>query len=163
MPVEMGTYDVIIGMDWLTKYQAVIDCAKKIVCIPFGSEILIFHGDGSRNKRRTRLNIISCTKTQKYLLKGCHVFLAHITIKETGDKSKKKQMQDVPIVKIFPTYFTEDLPAQALIDSDPSEMRIGGSTQELSDKGFIRPSSSPWGSSVHHSSRRRKMDRYGCA
>ncbi|GJZ20331.1 putative reverse transcriptase domain-containing protein [Tanacetum coccineum] len=87
MPVEMGTYDVIIGMDWLTKYQAVIDCAKKIVRIPFGSEILIFHGDGSRNKRGTRLNIISCTKAQKYLLQGCHVFLAHITIKETGDKS----------------------------------------------------------------------------
>ncbi|GJW01617.1 putative reverse transcriptase domain-containing protein [Tanacetum coccineum] len=110
MPVEMGTYDVIIGMDWLTKYQAVIDCAKKIVRIPFGSEILIFHGDGSRNKRGTRLNIISCTKTQKYLLKGCHVFLAHITIKETGDKSKKKQLQDVPIVKNFPEVFPEDLP-----------------------------------------------------
>ncbi|GJV39955.1 putative reverse transcriptase domain-containing protein [Tanacetum coccineum] len=86
MPVEMGTYDVIIGMDWLTKYQAVIDCAKKIVRIPFGSEILIFHGDGSRNKRGTRLNIISCTKAQKYLLQGCHIFLAHITVKETGDK-----------------------------------------------------------------------------
>ncbi|GJX41526.1 putative reverse transcriptase domain-containing protein [Tanacetum coccineum] len=102
MPVEMGTYDVIIGMDWLTKYQAVIDCAKKIVRIPFGSEILIFHGDGSRNKRGTRLNIISCTKAQKYVLQGCHVFLAHITVKETGDKSKKKQLEDVPIVKNFP-------------------------------------------------------------
>ncbi|GJT49726.1 putative reverse transcriptase domain-containing protein [Tanacetum coccineum] len=74
MPVEMGTYDVIIGMDWLTKYQAIIDCAKKIVRIPFGSEILIFHGDGSRNKRGTRLNIISCTKAQKYVLQGCHAF-----------------------------------------------------------------------------------------
>ncbi|GJZ31879.1 putative reverse transcriptase domain-containing protein [Tanacetum coccineum] len=107
---EMGTYDVIIGMDWLTKYQAIIDCAKKIIRIPFGSEILIFHGDGSRNKRGTRLNIISCTKAQKYLLQGCHVFLAHITIKETGDKSKKKQLQDVPIVKNFPKVFPEDLP-----------------------------------------------------
>ncbi|GJV52433.1 putative reverse transcriptase domain-containing protein [Tanacetum coccineum] len=97
-------------MDWLTKYQAVIDCAKKIVRIPFGSEILIFHGDGSRNKRGTRLNIISCTKAQKYVLQGCHVFLAHITIKETGDKSKKKQLQDVPIVKSFPEVFPEDLP-----------------------------------------------------
>ncbi|GJR28092.1 putative reverse transcriptase domain-containing protein [Tanacetum coccineum] len=97
-------------MDWLTKYQAVIDCAMKIVRIPFGSEILIFHGDGSRNKRGTRLNIISCTKAQKYLLQGCHVFLAHITIKETGDKSKKKQLQDVPIVKSFPEVFPEDLP-----------------------------------------------------
>ncbi|GKA47922.1 putative reverse transcriptase domain-containing protein [Tanacetum coccineum] len=58
MPVEMGNYDVIIGMDRLTKYQAVIDCAKKIIRIPFGSEILIFHGDGSRNKcgTLTRLN-----------------------------------------------------------------------------------------------------------
>ncbi|GJS97792.1 putative reverse transcriptase domain-containing protein [Tanacetum coccineum] len=170
MPVEMGTYDVIIGMDWLTKYQAVIDCAKKIVRIPFGSEILIFHGDGSRNKRETRLNIISCTKTQKYLLKGCHVFLAHITIKETGDKSKKKQLQDVPIVKNFLEVFPEDLPglphtrqvefhidlvpgaapvARAPYRLAPSEMKeLADQLQELSDKGFIRPSSSPWGAPV---------------
>ncbi|GJX60640.1 putative reverse transcriptase domain-containing protein, partial [Tanacetum coccineum] len=170
MPVEMGTYDVIIGMDWLTKYQAVIDCAKKIVRIPFGSEILIFHGDGSRNKRGTRLNIISCTKAQKYLLQGCHVFLAHITVKETGDKSKKKQLQDVPIVKNFPKVFPEDLPglpptrqvefhidlvpgaapvARAPYRLAPSEMKeLADQLQELSDKGFIRPSSSPWGAPV---------------
>ncbi|GJT96426.1 putative reverse transcriptase domain-containing protein [Tanacetum coccineum] len=102
MPVEMGTYDVIIGMDWLTKYQAVIDCAKKIVRIPFGSEILIFHGDGSRNKHGTRLNIISCTKAQKYLLQGCSFLALYLPSRETGDKSKKKQLQDVPIVKNFP-------------------------------------------------------------
>ncbi|GJX81046.1 putative reverse transcriptase domain-containing protein [Tanacetum coccineum] len=170
MPVEMGTYDVIIGMDWLTKYQAVIDCAKKIVRIPFGSEILIFHGDGSRNKRGTRLNIISCTKAQKYLLQGCHIFLAHITVKETGDKSKKKQLQDVPIVKNFPEVFPEDLPglpptrqvefhidlvpgaapvARAPYRLAPSEMKeLADQLQELSDKGFIRPSSSPWGAPV---------------
>ncbi|GJW02781.1 putative reverse transcriptase domain-containing protein [Tanacetum coccineum] len=170
MPVEMGTYDIIIGMDWLTKYQAVIDCAKKIVRIPFESEILIFHGDGSRNKRGTRLNIISCTKAQKYLLQGCHVFLAHITIKETGDKSKKKQLQDVLIVKNFPEVFPEDLPglpptrqvefhidlvpgaapvARAPYRLAPSEMKeLADQLQELSDKGFIRPSSSPWGAPV---------------
>ncbi|GJY24374.1 putative reverse transcriptase domain-containing protein [Tanacetum coccineum] len=167
---EMGTYDVIIGMDWLTKYQAVIDCAKKIVRIPFGSEILIFHGDGSRNKRGTRLNIISCTKAQKYVLQGCHVFLAHITIKETGDKSKKKQLQDVPIVKNFPEVFPEDLPglpptrqvefpdhlvmvlapcSTAPYRLAPSEMKeLADQLQELSDNSFIRPSSSPWGASV---------------
>ncbi|GJX01017.1 putative reverse transcriptase domain-containing protein [Tanacetum coccineum] len=138
MPVEMGTYDVIIGMDWLTKYQAVIDCAKKIA--------------------------------QKYLLQGCHVFLAHITIKETGDKSKKKQLQDVPIVKNFPEVFPEDLPglpptrqvefhidlvpgaapvARAPYRLAPSEMKeLADQLQELSDKGFIRPSSSPWGAPV---------------
>nr|GFB26385.1 reverse transcriptase domain-containing protein [Tanacetum cinerariifolium] len=34
MPVELGSFDAIIGMDWLAKYQAVIVCADKIVRIP---------------------------------------------------------------------------------------------------------------------------------
>ncbi|GJW27690.1 putative reverse transcriptase domain-containing protein [Tanacetum coccineum] len=59
MPVEMGSFDVIIGMDWLSKYQAVIVCADKIVCIPWGRETLIFHGNGSNREHETRLNIIS--------------------------------------------------------------------------------------------------------
>ncbi|GJR50980.1 putative reverse transcriptase domain-containing protein [Tanacetum coccineum] len=154
MPVEMGTYDVIgIGLH------------------------------GSRNKCGTRLNIISCTKAQKYLLQGCHIFLAHITIKETGDKSKKKQLQDVPIVKNFPEVFPEDLPGlpptrqvEFHIDLVPgaapvarapyrlalSEMKeLADQLQELSDKGFIRPSSSPWGASSIRQGR--KMDHCGCA
>ncbi|GKF44104.1 hypothetical protein Tco_0130656, partial [Tanacetum coccineum] len=44
------------------------------------------------------------------MLQGCHIFLAHITIKETVDKSKKKQLQDVPIVKNFPKVFPKDFP-----------------------------------------------------
>ncbi|GKC38707.1 putative reverse transcriptase domain-containing protein [Tanacetum coccineum] len=107
MPVEMGSFDVIIGMDWLTKYHVVIDYAKKIVRIPFGNEILIVRGDRSNNEHGTRLNIISCTKTQKYLQKGCHVFLAHVTAKKTEDKSKEKQLEDVPIVKDFPEVFPD--------------------------------------------------------
>nr|GFB08155.1 hypothetical protein [Tanacetum cinerariifolium] len=67
MPVEMGSFDVIIGMDWLSRYQAVIVCADKIVRIPWGRETLIFHGDGSNQEHETRLNIISCAKTQKYM------------------------------------------------------------------------------------------------
>nr|GEU72627.1 hypothetical protein [Tanacetum cinerariifolium] len=58
---------------------------------------------------KTRLNIILCTKTQKYMLKGCHVFLAHITTKETEDKSNKKRLENVPIVRNFPKVFPEDL------------------------------------------------------
>ncbi|GJX47059.1 reverse transcriptase domain-containing protein [Tanacetum coccineum] len=45
MLVELGSFDVIIGMDWLAKYHAVIDCVKKIVCIPWGNETLIVHGN----------------------------------------------------------------------------------------------------------------------
>ncbi|GKC31918.1 putative reverse transcriptase domain-containing protein [Tanacetum coccineum] len=170
MPVELGSFDVIIGMDWLSKYHAVIDCAEKIVRIPWGNETLLIYGDGSNQGNGTRLNIISCTKTHKYLLKGHHVFLAHVTTKETEDKSGEKRLEDVPIVRDFPKVFPEELPglpptrqvefqidlmpgaapvARAPYRLAPSEMKeLSEQLQELSDKGFIRPSSSPWGAPV---------------
>ncbi|GJS07258.1 putative reverse transcriptase domain-containing protein [Tanacetum coccineum] len=110
MPIEHGSFDVIIGMDLLAKYQAVIVCAEKIVRIPCGNETLIVHGDGSNWGNKTRLNIISCTKMQKYMLKGCPIFLAHFTTKETEDKSEEKRLEDVPIVRDFLEVFLEDLP-----------------------------------------------------
>ncbi|GJY28825.1 putative reverse transcriptase domain-containing protein [Tanacetum coccineum] len=149
MPVELGSFDIIIGMDWLAKYQAVIVCAEKIVRIPWGNETLIVHGDRSNRGNKTRLNISSCTKTQKYMLKGCHVFLVHVTTKETEDKSEKKRLEDVPIVRDFPKVFPEDLPARAPYRLAPSEMKeLSNQLKDLSDKGFIRPSSSPWGAPV---------------
>ncbi|GKC30599.1 putative reverse transcriptase domain-containing protein [Tanacetum coccineum] len=90
MPIELGSFDAIIGMDWLVKYQAIIVCAEKIIRIPWGNETLIVHGDGSNRGNKARLHIISYTKTQEYMLKGCPVFLANITTKETEDKSEKK-------------------------------------------------------------------------
>nr|GFC24519.1 putative reverse transcriptase domain-containing protein [Tanacetum cinerariifolium] len=89
-----------------------------------GNETLIIHGDSSNQGNATRLSIISCTKTEKYVIKGFPIFLAHITTKEVEDKSKKKRLEDVHIVQNFPKL------------------------KELSDKGFIRPSSSPWGAPV---------------
>ncbi|GKA81079.1 putative reverse transcriptase domain-containing protein [Tanacetum coccineum] len=170
MPVEMGSFDVIIGMDWLAKYHAVIICDEKLVRVPFGDKILIFHGNGSNNGHESRLNIISCTKTQKYLLEGCPIFLAQVTMKKAEDKSKEKQLEEVPIVQDFPEVFPEDLPgipptrqvefqidlipgaapvARAPYRLAPSEMKeLSDQLKELSDKGFIRPSSSPWGAPV---------------
>ncbi|GKB75289.1 putative reverse transcriptase domain-containing protein, partial [Tanacetum coccineum] len=110
IPVEIGSFDVIIGMDWLVKYDAIIFCAKKIVRIPFGDETLIVRDDGSSNEYGTRLNIISCTKAQEYLTKGCHVFLANISATKDKDKSKGKRLEDVPVVQKFPEVFPEDLP-----------------------------------------------------
>ncbi|GJR13764.1 putative reverse transcriptase domain-containing protein [Tanacetum coccineum] len=107
---ELGSFDAIIGMDWLAKYQAVIVCAEKIVCIPWRNKTLIIHGDGSTQGNVTRLNIISCTKAQKYMEKGLPIFLAHITAKEVEDKSEGKRLEDVPIVQNFPEVFPEDLP-----------------------------------------------------
>ncbi|GJY70105.1 reverse transcriptase domain-containing protein [Tanacetum coccineum] len=76
----------------LSKYLVVIVYDEKIIRIPFGNEILIVRGDGSNNEYGSRLNIISCTKTQKYLLKGCHVFLAHVIAKKVEDKSEEKRL-----------------------------------------------------------------------
>ncbi|GKA38304.1 putative reverse transcriptase domain-containing protein [Tanacetum coccineum] len=67
-------------------------------------------GDGSTQGNVTRLNIISCTKAQKYMEKGFPIFLAHITAKEVEDKSEKKRLEDVSIVQNFPEVFPEDLP-----------------------------------------------------
>nr|GEZ04524.1 hypothetical protein [Tanacetum cinerariifolium] len=170
MPIELGSFDVIISMDWLAKYHAVIVCDGKIVRIPFGNEILIVCGDGSNNEHKSRLNVISCTKPQKYLLKGCHVFLAHVTAKKAEDKSEEKRLEDVPIVPDFLEVFPEDLlgipptrqvefqinliPGAAPVARVPyrlasSEMKeLSDQLKELSEKGFIRPSSSPWGAPV---------------
>ncbi|GJW22685.1 putative reverse transcriptase domain-containing protein [Tanacetum coccineum] len=98
MPIELGSFDVIIGMDWLVRYQVVIVCVEKIVRIAGGNETLIVRGDGSDRGNETRLNIISCTKMQKCKLKGCPIFWAHVTTKEIEHNSKKKRLEDVPIV-----------------------------------------------------------------
>ncbi|GJY49146.1 putative reverse transcriptase domain-containing protein [Tanacetum coccineum] len=81
MPVELGSFDAIIGIDCWRCNQGNV----------------------------TRLNIISCTKTQKYMEKGFPIFLAHVTTKEVEDKSEKKRLEDVPIVQDFPEVFPEDL------------------------------------------------------
>nr|GEX12143.1 hypothetical protein [Tanacetum cinerariifolium] len=58
----------------------------------------------------SKLNIISCTKTQKYIQKGCQVCLAQVTSKKAEDKSEEKRLEDVPIIQEFPEVFPEDFP-----------------------------------------------------
>ncbi|GJW73967.1 putative reverse transcriptase domain-containing protein [Tanacetum coccineum] len=110
MPVELGSFHVIIGMYWLSKYHDVIVSDEKIIRIPYDNEILTIRGDGSNDGSNSRLNIISCTKTQKYIHRGCHVFLAHVSVKKTGDKSEEKRLEDMSIVQDFSKVFPEDLP-----------------------------------------------------
>nr|GEY90122.1 putative reverse transcriptase domain-containing protein [Tanacetum cinerariifolium] len=104
------------------------------------------------------------------VVKGCHVFLANITSTKDEDKSKGKRLEVVPVVREFPEVFTEDLlgipptrrvefqidlvpgatpVARAPYRLAPFEMKeLAKHLKELSDKGFIRPSSSPWGAQV---------------
>ncbi|GJW07428.1 putative reverse transcriptase domain-containing protein [Tanacetum coccineum] len=135
MPVELGSFNVIIDMDWLRRCHVVIVCDEKLVQIPYGNETLTFCGNESSNGRESRLTVISCSKAQEYMAKGC---------------------QDLPgLPPARPVEFQIDLipgaapVARAPYRLAPSEMKeLSEQLQELSDKGFIRPSSSPWGAPV---------------
>ncbi|GKB90667.1 putative reverse transcriptase domain-containing protein, partial [Tanacetum coccineum] len=122
MPVELGSFDVIIGMDWLRRCHAVIVCDEKLVQVPYGNETLTFCGNESSNERESRLAVISYSKAQEYMAKGCQVFLAQISAKKEEDKSEGKQIKDVPIVRDFPEVFPEDLPG--LPPARPVEFQI---------------------------------------
>nr|GEV36036.1 hypothetical protein [Tanacetum cinerariifolium] len=109
LPVELSSFDVIIGMDWLANHHAMIVCDEKIVRIPYGDEVLIIQGDRSGEGKKSKLSIISCTKTQNYIKKGYLIFLAQVTEKKTEDKSKEKRLEDVPIVRDFLEVFPHKL------------------------------------------------------
>ncbi|GJW04459.1 putative reverse transcriptase domain-containing protein [Tanacetum coccineum] len=162
MPIELGKFDVIIGMDWLVKHDAAIVCGEKVVRIPYRNKLLTVEG----NKGVSRLKVISCMKARKYVERGYHLFLAHVT----ENKSKEKRMEDVPVIHDFPEVFPEELPglppprqvefridlvpgaaplARASYRLAPSKMKeLSVQLQELLEKGFIRPSLSPWGAPV---------------
>ncbi|GKD42407.1 putative reverse transcriptase domain-containing protein, partial [Tanacetum coccineum] len=114
MPVELGSFDIIIGMDWLRKYHVVIVCDEKLVRIPYGGKTLIFRGD------------------------------------------EKVFLEDLPgLPPARPVEFHIDLipgaapVARAPYRLAPSKLKeLSEQLQEHSDKGFIRPSSSPWGAPV---------------
>ncbi|GJR71629.1 putative reverse transcriptase domain-containing protein [Tanacetum coccineum] len=146
MLIEPGSFDAIIGMDWLANHYAVIVCDENVMRIPYGDEVLI----------------------------------VQVTKKETRDKSEEKRLEDVPTVWDFLKVFPEDLPglpptrqvefqidlvpgvaplARASYRQASSELQeLFTQLQELSDKGFIRPSSSPWGALLQGSRVYSKID-----
>ncbi|GKD28072.1 putative reverse transcriptase domain-containing protein [Tanacetum coccineum] len=180
MPVELGSLEVIVLMDWLVIYHALIVCHEKVVRIPYGDEVLIIRGDDCNDGSKSKLNIISCTKTQK----GCQVYLAQVTSKKTEDKSEEKGLKDVLIVREFPEVFPEDLvglpptrqvefkidlvPGAAPVGRAPYQLalakmqELSTELQELSKKEFLRPRSRVYSKidlrSIYHQLRVREED-----
>ncbi|GJW54152.1 putative reverse transcriptase domain-containing protein [Tanacetum coccineum] len=97
MPIKLGSFDVVIGIDWLSKYHARIICDEKVIHIPINAQVM-------------------------------------------EKKSDEKRLKDIPVVKEFLKVFPEDLHGL------PPE--LSNQLQELADRGFIRPSTSPWGAPV---------------
>ena len=162
--LDMSDYDVILGMDFLSKYEATINCKAKTVGFkPPGEEMFTFFG----NRRSSQKMFISAMRARKWIADGCTGFLASVL---DTTKKGRDELKDVPVVNEFVSVFPEDLPGlppdrevtfeievlpgTAPISKAPYRMahvelkELHVQLQELLDKGFIRPSYSPWGAPV---------------
>ena len=156
-------FDVILGMDWLSRHRAIVNCRMKGVTVrtPNDNEV-IFTGERPNHLS----NVISAAVARKMVRKGCEAYLAYVidTVKA------RPSVSDIPTVSDFLDVFPEELPC--LLPHREIEFAIdvvSGATQasvtpyrmaslelkelklqlqELLDKGFIRPSVSPWGAPV---------------
>nr|GEY09264.1 putative reverse transcriptase domain-containing protein [Tanacetum cinerariifolium] len=173
MPIELETFNAIIGMDWLVEHDALIVCGKKEVHISVKGKMLVVKG----NCDVSRLKVVSCIKARKYIERGCHLFIAYVVEKEP----KEKRLEDVPIIREFSEVFPDDLPGlpplrqvefriELMLGTEPithapyrlspSKMKeLSDQLKELSKKGFIRPILSPWGASMLFV---KKKDKYFC-
>ncbi|GKB83287.1 reverse transcriptase domain-containing protein [Tanacetum coccineum] len=102
IPIMLGVFDIVIGMDWLDKYNANIICSQKLIRVvnPQGREIIIY-GD----KRKGDFKLCSVMKGIKYLSHGCYAFMAHVI----DTSFEKKSAKDVPFVNDFLDVFPKDL------------------------------------------------------
>ncbi|RVW80717.1 Retrovirus-related Pol polyprotein from transposon 17.6 [Vitis vinifera] len=160
--LDLQDFDVILGMDWLASYHASVDCFEKRVTFSIPGQPK-FSFEGKHVDRPLRM--ISALRASSLLKKGCQGFLASVMSNESDLK-----LEDIPIVREYPDVFPEDLPGlpperevEFTIDLVPGtgpmskapyrmapvelkELKV--QLQELLDKGFIRPSVSPWGAPV---------------
>nr|KAJ0192365.1 hypothetical protein LSAT_V11C800454700 [Lactuca sativa] len=163
LPIALGDFDIVIGMDWLSKNQAIIDCENRIVQVWVPEKGMVkIYGD-----RRIKDSIlISVTKATRYLKKGCQSYWAYVL----DSKKDKPGITHIPVVREFQDVFPDDLTslppdrqvefridltpgvapiARAPYRLAPTEMKeLMTQLQDLLDKGFIRPSTSPWGAPV---------------
>ena len=161
IPFELGDFDVILGMDWLSRYRANIDCKKKRVVLYTSNNRRISY-QGQRQDRK----FLSVMQARKLLRQGCEAYLAHVV----DTKKETPILDDIPVVREFPDVFPEELPglspdreiefsidlipgveqvSKAPYRMAPVEMKeLAKQLQELLDKAVIRPSVSPWGAPV---------------
>ncbi|KAL2240852.1 UNVERIFIED_CONTAM: Transposon Ty3-I Gag-Pol polyprotein, partial [Sesamum indicum] len=161
--IDLREFDVILGMDWLASNHALVDCQTKDVMVEVNGQMkTVIVGE-----RKVIPNCLISAVTAFNLIKeGCEAYLAsvHDTMKVSPG------VLDVPVVREFPDVFPDELPGlpphrevDFKIDTIPGATPISiapykmassklkelkKQLEELLDKGFIRPSISPWGAPV---------------
>ncbi|XP_070008549.1 uncharacterized protein [Nicotiana sylvestris] len=157
--LEMVDFDVIMGMDWLYKCYTLLDCHAKVVKFEFPNEPV---REWKSNIAEHRSKFISYLKAKKMITKGCLYYLVRVIDTTTEVTS----IQSVPVVKEFLDELP-GIPPDRIIDFGidvvpdtqpisippyrmaPVELReLKEQLKDLLDKGFIRPSVSPWGAPV---------------
>ncbi|MCF7184013.1 hypothetical protein L3H42_10980, partial [Corynebacterium sp. MC-13] len=161
--LDMTDFDVIMGMDWLASCYAKVDCQKKVVQFHFPGEAML---EWSGHIATPRGKFISYLKARKMIRKGCLYHLVRVHDLE----AESPTLQSVPVVNEFPDVFPDELPGlppereveftiDLLPDTQPisippyrmapAELKeLKEQLKDLLEKGFIRPSTSPWGAPV---------------
>ncbi|XP_070034768.1 uncharacterized protein [Nicotiana tomentosiformis] len=152
-----------MGMDWLESFYTTVGCRTKIVSFKFtGEPVLEWKGDAVTPRGR----FISYLKARKMICKG---YIYHMVQVRDAD-AQIPTLQSVPLVNAFQEVFSKDLlgvlPNREInfgidlfLDTKPisispyrmapTELKeIKVQLKDLLDKGFIRPSVSPWGALV---------------
>ncbi|XP_073035204.1 uncharacterized protein [Primulina eburnea] len=163
MILEMEDFDCILGIDLLTTYRATVDCYQKLVQFrTTESSSWFFYGEGARPP----MPVVSALKACRALEAGGEGYLIYAIDSSTDSVG----LDDLPVVCEFPDVFPDEIPgfppvrevefgielmpgtapiSRAPYRLAPSEMReLKQQLQDLLDKGYIRPSVSPWGAPV---------------
>ena len=163
IPLPMGEFDIVIGMDWLAKHEAIISCKNKLLLFttPNGEKITFY---GERKSAPTEF--LNSIQVRRCLRKGCTAYLAHVIVKT----KEGPRIEDLPVVWDFLIVFPDELPGlppnrqvEFAIDLIPGVGPISKAPyrlapaeinelmkklQELLDNGFIRASVAPWGEPI---------------
>ena len=157
-------FDLILGMDWLSKHQAIVDCDKKIIRLKCSDLLEVTLHD---IQFRVVPNVILAMQARQLLRKGCEAFFFSLVL---DSKRGQVDVEKIPVVKEFLDVFPKELPgipperevdlsievvhgttpiSKAPYRMAPTKLKeLKTQLHELLDKGFIRPSVSPWGAPV---------------
>ncbi|GMJ04800.1 hypothetical protein HRI_004149200 [Hibiscus trionum] len=160
MELPLEEFDIILGMDWLTEHRVNLDCESKRAFIKTSDDrTVVLIGE----RRGYLSNVISALAADRMIRKGYQTFIACIL----NTKGSLSKIEEICTVSEFPDVFPEELPGlppdrdvefeieiypgSAPVSMNPYRMapkELKIQLQELLDRGFIRPSSSPWGAPV---------------
>jgi hypothetical protein len=161
--IPLGSYDFLIGMDWLDQHHAILDYYNEVfTCLDEEGNLRIFQGI----PRDITIRGVSSLQLKKRLRKGCQLFAAHV---EEAPKDIVPNFEYCTVLKEFENVFKEipGLPPKRDIDfsinmmpgaahvsktpyrmSTPEMKELQMQLEEILKKGYILPSVSPWGALV---------------